>query len=179
MSSRYGMQMFKVNDLVMYGKTGVCRVFKIGTPDFAAGDQSPKQYYFLEPLYHSGTFYAPVEGANIAIRPIISANKAKTLVSTIKNMDYEPINIASIQQLSQYYQAILDNHKCDDLMSLIKSIYAKGIAAEKNNKKLGQIDKRYMKMAGDLLFGELAAALGREKETVEKSVLEKLKDTFS
>ena len=68
--------MFKENDLVMYGKTGVCRVLKIGTPDFAVGDSnqnsSKKLYYFLEPLYHSGTFYAPIDAAQIALRPVIS-----------------------------------------------------------------------------------------------------------
>ena len=171
--------MFKENDLVMYGKTGVCRVTKIGTPDFAAQDTNHKLYYFLEPLYHSGKFYAPVEGAQIALRPVISGRKAKSLISDIDGLDYEKFNTMSIQQLSQHYQSMMDSHKCEDLLSMVKSIFAKGVEAEKNNKKLGQIDKRYMKMAGELLFGELASALGKDKETVEKMVLDKLGEAFS
>ncbi len=62
---------------------------------------------------------------------------------------------------------------------MLKSIYAKNAEAEKNNKKLGQIDKRYMKLAEELLFGELACALGKEKEYVEKLVTDKLKAAFS
>lgn len=171
--------MFKENDLVMYGKTGVCRVLKIGTPDFAAGDSSQKLYYFLKPLYNSGTFYAPVEGEKIAIRPVISGRKAKSLISGIDSMDYESFNTTSIQQLSQHYQSILNTHKCEDLLTMVKSIFAKGVEAEKNNKKLGQIDKRYMKMAGELLFGELASALGKDKDDVEKMVFDKLGEAFS
>ena len=171
--------MFKENDLVMYGKTGVCRVIKIGTPDFAAGDSNQKLYYFLEPLYHSGKFYAPVDGAQIAIRPVISGKKAKALISDIDGMDYEKFNTTSIQQLSQHYQSIMYSHKCEDLISMVKSIFAKGVEAEKNNKKLGQIDKRYMKMAGELLFGELASALGKDKDDVEKMVLDRLEQAFS
>ena len=175
--------MFKENDLVMYGKTGVCRVLKIGTPDFAVGDSnqnsSKKLYYFLEPLYHSGTFYAPIDAAQIALRPVISGRKAKSLISDIEGMDYETFSTTSIQQLSQHYQSMMDSHTCEDLLSMVKSIFAKGIEAEKNNKKLGQIDKRYMKMAGELLFGELASALGKEKEDVEKMVFDKLEATFA
>jgi len=171
--------MFKENDLVMYGKTGVCRVVKIGVPAFAADDPNHRQYYFLEPLYHSGTFYAPIEGAQIALRPVISSRKAKLLISDIDSMDYERFNTTSIQQLSQHYQSIMDSHKCEDLLSMVKSIFAKSVDAEKNNKKLGQIDKRYLKMAEELLFGELASALGKDKETVEKMVRERLEAAFS
>lgn len=170
--------MFKENDLVMYGKAGVCRVFKIGTPDFAAADGSKREYYFLEPLYHTGTFYAPVEGAQITIRPVISERKAKSLISGIGAMEYDIVTTTSVQQLSQHYQSKMESHKCEDLLSLIKSIFAKEIEAEKNNKKLGQIDKRFLKTAGELVYGELASALGKDQETVEKLVTDKLKDSF-
>ena len=171
--------MFKENDLVMYGKTGVCRVAKIGVPGFAAEDPDHKQYYFLEPLYHTGTFYAPLEGAKIALRPVISGRKAKSLISGIKDMEYDTYETTSIQQLSQKYQSVLDLHECEALLSMLKSIHAKGCEAAKNNKKLGQIDKRYMKMAEELLFGELACALGKDREDIEKMVSSKLEEAFS
>lgn len=167
--------MFKENDLVMYGKAGVCRVFKIGTPDFASDKDS--EYYFLEPLYKSGTFYAPVEG-DVSIRPVISARKAKSLISGIDELKCEKVVAVSVQQLSQYYQNIVDSYKCDSLMSMIKSIYIKNAEALKNNKKLGQIDKRYMKMAEDLLFGELAVALDKDIEDIKKQVEERIEGSI-
>ena len=46
-------------------------------------------------------------------------------------------------------------------MQLIKGIYEKGKHA-----KLGVVDQRYMKRAEDLLYGELAVALGIERDEV-------------
>lgn len=170
--------MFKENDLVMYGKVGVCRVSKIGVPDFISDEQDKKEYYFLDPLFHSGKFYAPTEG-KIAIRPIISNRKAKSLISGIQDMAYQTFSSVSIQQLSQHYQGILDTHNCEEILSMLKSIYAKGVEAGKNNKKLGQIDKRYMKRAEELLYGEFACALGKELGDIEKIVSDKLEASFS
>ena len=171
--------MFKENDLLMYGKAGVCRVFKIGVPDFALSNSENKQYYFLEPLYHSGTFYAPVEGAKIALRPVISAKRAKSLISGIKDMEYDTYETTSVQQLSQKYQSVLDLHECEPLMAMLKAIHIKASAAAKNNKKLGQIDKRYMKMAEELLFGELACALGKGLDEVREMISVKLEEAVS
>lgn len=165
--------MFKENDLVMYGKAGVCRITKIGVPDFATAEDDAL-YYFLEPLYRSGTFYAPVKGKGFTLRAIISGRKAKSLISGIDDMECQEVSTVSIQQLSQHYQSIVDGHKCDELLAMVKSIYAKNAEAAKHNKKLGQIDKRYMKMAEDLLYGELAVALGKEKDELEQLVTEKL-----
>ena len=171
--------MFKENDLVMYGKVGVCRICKIGIPEFTLSNPDRKEYYFLEPLYHSGKFYAPIDGDRIALRPVISERKAKSLISKLDSMDYEKFSTVSIQQLSQHYQRIIDTHKCDEILAMLKSIYAKGVEAGKNNKKLGQIDKRYMKMAEELIFGELACALGTEIEDVQELVTKKLEKSFS
>ena len=38
--------MFKENELVMYGATGVCKVTKIGRPDFCVEDEE-RLYYFI------------------------------------------------------------------------------------------------------------------------------------
>ena len=61
--------MFKVDELVMYGGTGVCKVIEIGRPDFSDDD---RLYYFLEPVYQSGMIYAPVDSERVVMRPLIS-----------------------------------------------------------------------------------------------------------
>ncbi len=164
--------MFKEKDLVMYGTTGVCRVSKIGTPDFAL--EQGWKYYFLEPLYQSGTIYAPVDGENLSIRSIISAKEAKKLIEDVGGVKVKSFNPQSLQQLSQHYQDIIDQHDCQALVGLIKSVRKKERDAEKKNKKLGQIDRRFMKLAEDLLYGELAASLGKEREEVADLLSEKL-----
>ena len=165
--------MFKVGELVMYGGMGVCKVCEIGRPDFASDDDNTL-FYFLEPLYKSGRFYAPVDNEKISIRKVISKKEAKKLLESIEGLKCEIYGSSSIQQLSQHYQSIIDKHNCQDLLILTKSILEKGQDAQKHNKKLGQIDKRFMKKAEDLLYGEFAAALGMELSQVEEMLRAKL-----
>ncbi len=163
--------MFKVDELVMYGGTGVCKVIEIGRPDFSDDD---RLYYFLEPVYQSGMIYAPVDSERVVMRPLISSEEAKHLLDSIDEIHTEIYKTNSMQQLSAHYQKIIDTYRCEDLLSLTKSIYAKRIEALKNNKKLGQIDKRFMKKAEDLLYGEVATALHVDKSDVEEYVHTKL-----
>ena len=51
--------MFKAGDMVVYGGTGVCRVLGVLIPEFAK--KRGTEYYELEPVYESGTIYAPVD----------------------------------------------------------------------------------------------------------------------
>lgn len=157
----------------MYGAMGVCRIAKIGKLDFV-DENDQLLYYFLEPLYKSGTFYAPVENKKIAIRKVISKKAAKSLLDEIDSIKGEIIATPSIQQLSHQYQEIIDLHDCRALLGLKKSIIAKEKDAIKNKKKLGQIDRRFMKKADELLYGELSAALNLDIEKVESMVNEKL-----
>lgn len=164
--------MFKENDLVMYGAAGVCRVVDIGKPDFAK-DQD-REYYYLEPLYQSGVIYAPTEGNPVSMRYVISKNEATNLLDSIPEIEAEVFVGQSLQQLSQHYQSIINTHDCRALLGLAKSIREKEAAAVRKNKRLGQIDRRYMRMTEDLLYGEFAAALGIAREEAEVYVRSKL-----
>lgn len=165
--------MYQVNDLVMYGSTGVCKIADIGTPDFAAEDEA-RLYYILEPLYQSGVIYAPVDNEKVFMRPVISEDEAKTLIDTIPEIHTEIYKNNSMQQLAKYYQSIIDSHKCLELLKLTKSIHQKKAAASKEHRNLGQIDKKFMKRAEELLFGEFAAALQIPKEDVQFYIKERL-----
>lgn len=167
--------MFKKNELVMYGGTGVCKVVDIGRPDFSDSDE--QLYYFLEPIYQQGIIYAPVDNEKISMRPVISADEANALIDSIDDIHAEIYKSSSMQQLSQHYQDIISSYSCHSLLKLAKSIHAKDTEAQKHNKKLGQIDKRFMKRAEDLLFGEFAAALKMDKERIADYIHGKLERT--
>ncbi|MEE0740682.1 MAG: CarD family transcriptional regulator [Emergencia sp.] len=157
--------MYQINDLVMYGSIGVCKVTDITKPDFAGSDEE-KLYYVLEPLYQSGVIYAPVDNTKVFMRHVISEAEAIELIDTIPEIHTEIYKNASMQQLTKYYQSVIDTHRCLDLLKLTKSIHQKKMDALEHNRHLGQIDKKFMKRAEDLLFGEFAAALSISKEDV-------------
>ena len=152
--------MFKENELVMYGSTGVCRVKEIGRPSFVDKDDE-RIYYLLEPVFQSGVIYAPIDNDKIPIRAVISAESASQLLD-------------HFDELSQHYQSIIENHCCADLLAMTKSIYIKSMVAGRNKKHLGQIDKRYMKRAEDLIYSEIAVALDTNREDVERYIKDKL-----
>lgn len=166
-------KMYEIDDLIMYGSTGVCKVSDITKPDFAGSDED-RLYYVLEPLYQSGVIYAPVDNEKVHMRPVISEDEAKNLIDNIPEIHTEIYKSSSMQQLTKYYQSIIDTHRCLDLLKLTKSIYMKQMDANKQNKHLGQIDKKFMKRAEDLLFGEFAVALRISREDVQHYVQDRL-----
>ena len=104
---------------------------------------------------------ALVEGVNQAIRDF-------------DDIEVDDYKCNSSQQLSQHYQSIMENHCCADLLAMTKSIYVKSMIAGRNKKHLGQIDKRYMKRAEDLIYSEIAVALDTNREDVERYIKDKL-----
>jgi len=167
--------MYEIDDLIMYGSTGVCKVSDITNPGFSDAD-GDKLYYVLEPLYQSGVIYAPVDNEKVFMRHVISENEAKDLIDSIPEIHTEIYKNSSMQQLTKHYQSILDTHGCKELLTLTKSIYMKKMDAIKNNRHLGQIDKKFMKRAEDLLFGEFAAVLHISREEVERYIQNRLED---
>lgn len=165
--------MYDIDDLIMYGGTGVCKVSDITKPEFSGSDED-RLYYVLEPLYQSGVIYAPVDNQKVFMRPVISEDEAKDLIDNIPQIHTEIYKSSSMQQLTKYYQSVIDSHKCVELLQLTKSIHAKKVDAMKQNRHLGQIDKKFMKKAEELLFGEFAAALHISKDDVEDFIQERL-----
>ena len=165
--------MYNVGDLILFGGTGVCEVKEITRPNFG-GETVDQDYYILQPLYQSGTIYAPVDNEKVFTRPVISAQEADDLISIIPEVHTEIYKSSSTQQLTKHYQSVIDTHKTVDLVRLAKSIHQKMDAAHKQNRHLGQIDKKFMKRAEDLLYGELAAALDIPREDILNYIEERL-----
>lgn len=156
--------MFQIGQLIVYGAEGVCRVDSIGVPDINGIDQD-RTYYTLTPLYNDVKVFAPVD-TSVLMRPVLTKKEAVNLVdqiSAIKEEEYEDRNP---QFLNHCYLATINSQKCSDLVQLIKTIYKKKQSADENRKTLGQVHRRYMKRAEELLYGELAVALEMPKNKV-------------
>lgn len=143
--------MFAVGDMIVYGRTGVCRVEGIE-------ENKGQKYYALMPLYQSCSILTPVEG-KVFMRPVISKAEAEELIDALPDLEAQPCEGKALRELTEHYQASIDAHDCKELAVLTKSIYAKKQAAMREKKKFGAVDERFMKEGEALLFGELAAAL--------------------
>ena len=156
--------MYNIGDLVVYGSSGVCKVVEIGRPSMTA-QYTDKLYYTLAPMYGSETIYTPVD-TSVFIRPVISREEAQDLISRMPSIRGDVYVDKNLTVLTTHYKESLQEYDCEDLVRLIKSVNMKNATAIRNGKKPGQIDQRYMKRAENLLYGELAVALGIEKNDV-------------
>lgn len=157
--------MYQKGDLIIYGSTGVCLVEDVKAPGAVPSADKTKQYYKLTPVYSKETIYVPTDTA-VFMRPIISRAEVEDLISKIPDIEGSAFDCRNLKMLSDHYQTILQTHKCEDLIQLIKSVHAKNETMLQCGKRLGQTDQRFMKRAEDLLYGEFASALDIPRENV-------------
>ncbi|QSX08048.1 CarD family transcriptional regulator [Alkalibacter rhizosphaerae] len=165
--------MYEIGDLVFYESTGVCRIDDISTQDITGLDKD-QLFYILHSVYGDCKIWVPVESTQLYMRRIITKERALRLIDMIPNIQAEAFHGSRMRELVEHYEDSLNSHNCRELIEMTMSIYAKKQEAEDQNKKFGAIDKRFMKQAEDLLFGELAAALEIPKEDVQNFIADRI-----
>jgi CarD family transcriptional regulator len=157
--------MYQNGDLIIYGSSGVCEVQDIITLNLPDGE-GEKLHYKLKPLYETYTISTPVDNDKVLMRPVISRREAERLIEIMPTMQVEAYDCESMGDLTRHYEALIRTYDGEELIRLTMSIF------NKNQSRIGQklkpdaIEKRYMKRAEDLLFGECAVALGIPREEV-------------
>lgn len=158
--------MFEVGSLLIYDTTGVCKVLEIGVPSGLPVANKDRMYYKLAPVFGSGTIYIPVD-TKVFMRKVITHEEAEALIRKIPEIREDICETHNQKVLEDHYKASLMTHECEDLVQLIKTVYAKQKHLEKNGKKAGKTDQTYMKRAKQLLHEELSVALGIPVAEVE------------
>jgi len=165
--------MFSIGQLVFYGQTGVCEVVNICEKEIVRGQK--REYYELKPIYQSASvIFCPTDSEKVNIRPIISYDEAKKLIELIPTITTDEFKADEQRRLTEKYSAALKGQSCEELISLTKAIYEKKQTAMEKNKKIGSMDEHYMKKAEELLFGELAVALGIDITEITKYIEKEL-----
>lgn len=164
--------MFKIDDFIIYGSTGVCQITDIKVMNQVGIER--KSYYVLKPLYQGGIVYTPVDNNKVFMRPIISSFEVEQLIDSIPSINASAYHCRESNQLIRYYDSVMKTHDCEQLMELTMSIGAKKKSMEQQKRKMGSVDERYMKLAEDVLFGELAAALSINRDDVPNYISARL-----
>ena len=164
-------KMYKVNDLIVYGNEGVCKVEAIEVMNVTAV-ANDRLYYVLKPLYRNGTVFTPVD-TKVFMRPVISADDAQEIIEQIPSIETDVL-YSSANLLSDHYDKAMERHDCKYLIQVIKTVYLKNQIAATKNKKVSETDRRYMKKAEDMLYGEFAVVLEVPKNDVKAYVEEKV-----
>lgn len=164
-----GSPLFEINDYVFHGGSGVCVVEDICVPEHLRGGDVSRQYYRLHPLYEAGSVvYTPIDNPRSIMRKITSRQEAEALIQSLPNV--EQLQIENDKYREAEYREALKTNNCAEWLRVIKTIYLRNC----DRKRPRQPDDRFLRMAEDLLYGELAVPLGIPKEQVREQILAQL-----
>lgn len=156
--------MFAVDDYIVYGNHGVCKVEKIGTVSLAMADKN-KIYYTLRPIYKTeAVVYAPVENPKSVIRSVLTKEDADRLIEEIPTL--ESAWVGSEKEREMQYKTALRSCDCKELIRIIKTLYQRKQDRIKDGKKVTVVDERYFRQAEEQLYGELAFAMNVDRSQV-------------
>ena len=148
--------MFNIDDYIMYGKTGLCKVVDITNEKFINGDK--RKYYILSPIYNNDTVIKiPLDNDKVPMRKVISKGDMTALINDIPNM--EILWIDDEKKRIAQFETMLKSGQCEELIKLIKSIKFSKKYARSIGKKLEKPDRDIMKEAERLLTEEFAIIL--------------------
>ncbi len=164
--------MFKKGDYVVCGNNGICKVTDVTTLNMA---NAPKDrlYYILKPVYaEASTVYIPVDNHKVSIRTALTEQEACELIAKIPAL--ETVWIDNEKQRELTYKEYLINNNCEDYVRIIKTLYLRKQDRLAKGQKIISLDERYLKLAEEALYGEMAVALGIEKQDVQAYITEEI-----
>lgn len=155
--------MYQIGDYVVCSNKGVCVIENVTTLTISGVDKE-KKYYILKPLYTSGsTVYVPVDSQKEPLlRKVIDRGAAEKLIEAIPEIP--PLVISNDKVTEQVYKDCMKTNDCTDLVRLIKTISLRKQKRVQAGRKVTAVDAKYIHLAEDNLYGELAVALDMTKE---------------
>lgn len=158
--------MFEVGDYVVHGNSGVCKVEAVQTMDGIGADKK-RMYYTLIPLYAVGSkLFVPVDGKKVITRAVITKAEVEKLLEEWH--DIETLWVENDKKREDIYKEALRSCDCRQWVKLIKTSYERNQDRIRNGKKATTSDERYLHMAEENLFGEMAIPLQMSKGEAEE-----------
>lgn len=161
---------FEEGSYVQCGSHGVCRIEEITTMDLSGVDKE-RLYYVLSQVYIGGSrLYIPVDNRKIYMRPLLSEEEVDALIKKIPEI--EELWIPNEKEREQAYKAALQTCDCEETVKIIKTLYLRKKMRLENGKKVTAVDMKYLHLAEEQLYGELAVVLSMDKGKVEDYIAE-------
>ncbi len=164
---------FKMNDLVVYGKNGLCIVEDIKKMDFAG---EADVYYILKPKSNThSTVYVPAGNPRLVskLRSVLSKGEIDEILSSCCNE--EDIVWPDIKnERHELFANILSECDTKELLKLIRCIHGKKQERNELGKDLASGDENVLKTAQRLIEEEFCVALDCSAEEVNKYISSKL-----
>ncbi len=162
--------MFRVDDYVVYGLTGVCKITDIEMDKI---DDEESEFYVLNPVFSDNmTIKIPVNNGTARMRKTITKEEALSLIDMIP--EQETVWLKDNRERSEKFKAALKTGKSEEWVKMIKTIYEEKKEMATIGKKLSKSDEDIFKTAEKQLHEELAIALGISPDEVSDYIFQRI-----
>lgn len=164
--------MFEMGTMLVHPTYGVCEVVHIGRIDMK-NVKDERLFYTLVPLYDAKSkLFIPTDSDGLGLRPVMTKESALELVASLPKM--EPITVQNEKEREKVFKEMIRGGNCEDISRIIKTLYLRKKARLAAGKKAVSLDEKYLFMAREQLYGELAVSLGIEKNGVEDYIAQSI-----
>lgn len=163
---------YKINDTVLYGTDGVCRISEITKQKI--GNET-LEYYILKPIYNeNSTIFVPTSNETLLakMKSIISESEIYSALEISLKSDIEWIDDDAIRKIK--YKEIIDSGCISDILCLMRALCHHRETQLKRNKKLHVSDERLLKDTEKILCDVFALVLNINRGNVRAFLEENL-----
>ncbi len=149
--------MFMVNDVIIYGTQGVCKIADIEEKNVSG---TKKTYFVLKPVSDKGsTIFAPTDNELVLgkMRRLLTKDEIHKLIDSMQSET--ALWVANENERKELYKNILTKGDHLELIKMIKAIYAHKKEREAEGKRLHMSDERFFKDAEQILYNEFQYVL--------------------
>ena len=149
--------MFQVNDVVIYGAQGVCKI--TGTEEKIV-DGKKKTYFVLKPVDDKGaTIFAPTDNEFVLkkMRRLLTTEEIHKLIDFMQ--ENNALWVENENERKELYKSILVKGDHGQIIKMLKAIYAHKKQREAEGKRLHISDDRFFKDAEQILYNEFQYVL--------------------
>ena len=168
--------MFQVNDMVLYGTNGVCRVVDIDERD-CGGRMG--EYYILKPIYASNsTVFVPVNNEKLTskMRYVLTKEEIDAKIRAIPEVQEEWMDDERARK--EHFKDMVSRADTFELIQLIKMLIEHREKVVARGKKLHVADERMLQEAEKMICDEFSYVLGIPKEEVPSYITNSMKESI-
>ena len=164
--------LLKINDIVLYGAEGVCKIKDITRENFGEGIM---EYYVLQPIYKDSLMiFVHTDNDHLIskMRRVLSREEIEKIILTMPEEELLSIEDESEREIK--YQEIINSGDRRAVVKLIKTIYLRQKNRKEQKKKPYAIDERFLKEAEKLLYDEFALVLNVKPNQVLPLIIKQI-----
>ena len=162
---------FMVEDFVVYGSAGVCRLTGIVSKCFDGKNNN--DYLALEPISSaSSTYYIPIDTASSRLRKLLSKSEVNGLIDSMKTDNTEWCN--DNKERKEFFSSTLRSHDLGKILIMLKILHLQKEEKAKDGKRLVTSDELAMSEGENLVYSEFSLVLGIKYDDVEEFICNKI-----